>query len=178
MFEIIFRLYYSKLKYLLNREFPLWSILLAAVIYKAVNSSIYSLKCLLFGELPAIKEANVRGELEDLDEANYPIRNNYTTSDAPFKMMLCVNMELKMDKGKIAAQCGHATLGAYKIARKLSPSALKGWENFGQAKIAVKVDNLENLLRLADLVMIHLRLLSAYAIFIRIFENRLLQRDW
>jgi hypothetical protein len=41
---------------------------------------------------------------------------------APFKMLLCVNQELydengkpkKMTHGKVAAQCCHATLGAYK----------------------------------------------------------------
>jgi len=48
---------------------------------------------------------------EDEYEISGEIRNNYGIFDAPFKMMLCVNMELKMDKGKIAAQCGHATLG-------------------------------------------------------------------
>jgi PTH2 family peptidyl-tRNA hydrolase len=30
------------------------------------------------------------------------------------KMVLVVREDLKMGKGKIGAQCGHATLGAYK----------------------------------------------------------------
>ena len=29
----------------------------------------------------------------------------------PVKMVLCVRQDLKMTKGKIAAQCGHASLG-------------------------------------------------------------------
>jgi peptidyl-tRNA hydrolase, PTH2 family len=70
----------------------------------------------------------------------YPILNEYTRDDAPFKLLLCVNMELKMGKGKIAAQCGHATLGAYKLARKYCKTALYGWECTGQAKVTVKVE--------------------------------------
>lgn len=53
-----------------------------------------------------------------------------------------------MGKGKIAAQCGHATLGAYRIATKHCKSALKSWLYFGQAKIALKVENDEKLLQL------------------------------
>jgi peptidyl-tRNA hydrolase len=49
-------------------------------------------------------------------------------------------MELQMGKGKIAAQCSHATLGAYKLGRKYCKSAVNGWEDYGQAKIAVKVE--------------------------------------
>ena len=64
---------------------------------------------------------------------------SYGVLDAPYKMVLCVNMSLKMDKGKIAAQCGHATLGAYKTSLKFAKSNVQWWERTGQAKIAVKV---------------------------------------
>jgi peptidyl-tRNA hydrolase, PTH2 family len=57
-------------------------------------------------------------------------------------------MSLQMGKGKIAAQCGHATLGAYRIASRYCKSALKSWLYFGQAKIALKVENDEKLLQL------------------------------
>ena len=59
--------------------------------------------------------------------------------DGPYKMVLCVNMNLKMEKGKIAAQCGHATLACYKKSLKMSPTAVSWWERLGQAKIALKV---------------------------------------
>lgn len=55
-------------------------------------------------------------------------------------MVLCVNMELQMGKGKIAAQCGHAALGAYKLSCQHSATAVTWWQRLGQAKIAVKVD--------------------------------------
>lgn len=53
-------------------------------------------------------------------------------------MVLCVNMSLKMGKGKVAAQCCHATMGTYKRAKKQCPAALRAWELSGCAKIAVK----------------------------------------
>ena len=58
--------------------------------------------------------------------------------DAPYKMVLCVNMELSMGKGKIAAQCSHAAVGCYKVSSKQCPSALRAWERTGCAKIALK----------------------------------------
>lgn len=80
---------------------------------------------------------------DDIDDESHQaylntIKNNYSLDS--YKMVLCVNMELKMDKGKIAAQCGHATLGAYKMALKHCPSAVTWWTRTGQAKIAVKVE--------------------------------------
>lgn len=43
-----------------------------------------------------------------------------------------------MGKGKVAAQCAHAAVAAYKAARK-HPKLLNLWEECGQAKITVKV---------------------------------------
>lgn len=63
--------------------------------------------------------------------------------DIPFKMLLCVNTSLGMTKGKIAAQCGHAVLGAYKRGLKQNKSGIQWWETTGQAKIAVKVNEEE-----------------------------------
>merc|ERR1712007_157982 len=58
-----------------------------------------------------------------------------------YKMVLCVRMDLKMGKGKMCAQCGHAAVGALKRASKRIPRQLKQWENYGQPKIALKVPN-------------------------------------
>ena len=70
---------------------------------------------------------------------------------APYKMVLCVNTDLKMGKGKIAAQCGHAALGAYKSACRKCPTAVRTWERTGCAKIAVKItqDDMSNVAALA-----------------------------
>jgi peptidyl-tRNA hydrolase len=59
-------------------------------------------------------------------------------TDAPYKMVLCVNQELTMGKGKMAAQCCHAAVGCYKRASKQCPKGLRAWEVSGCAKIALK----------------------------------------
>uniref|UniRef100_M4BNQ6 peptidyl-tRNA hydrolase n=1 Tax=Hyaloperonospora arabidopsidis (strain Emoy2) TaxID=559515 RepID=M4BNQ6_HYAAE len=68
----------------------------------------------------------------------------------PHKMVMCVRTDLKMGKGKIAAQCCHATLGAYKRALKRTPDAARAWEMLGQAKVCLKVDSEEDMLALAE----------------------------
>ena len=78
---------------------------------------------------------------EEEDDASIIIKDSYTYDDAPFKLLLCVNMSLQMGKGKIAAQCGHATLGAYRSASRHCNSGIRWWQRTGQAKIAVKVEN-------------------------------------
>lgn len=84
---------------------------------------------------------NSKEEEEELfSDENYAIENRASIMDGPCKMVFCVNMELGMGKGKIAAQCGHATLGAYKLSLKYSPGYVRLWESLGQAKIAVKVE--------------------------------------
>eukprot|EP00640_Fibrocapsa_japonica_P007902 CAMPEP_0113934314 /NCGR_PEP_ID=MMETSP1339-20121228/1648_1 /TAXON_ID=94617 /ORGANISM="Fibrocapsa japonica" /LENGTH=150 /DNA_ID=CAMNT_0000936061 /DNA_START=139 /DNA_END=591 /DNA_ORIENTATION=+ /assembly_acc=CAM_ASM_000762 len=80
--------------------------------------------------------------------------DEYETKDhmvpAKSKLVLCVNMALKMGKGKIAAQCGHATLGAYRRAQKKCPNSLRGWATYGQAKICVKVPTAEEMFEIAE----------------------------
>ena len=62
------------------------------------------------------------------------------------KMVLVVRTDLKMGKGKAAAQCSHAAVGAYKIAKKNSPTILRAWERMGQPKIVTKVETEDDLL--------------------------------
>ncbi|KAG7527183.1 hypothetical protein FFLO_07189 [Filobasidium floriforme] len=70
------------------------------------------------------------------------------TSREECKLVLVVNQELAMTKGKIAAQCGHATLACYKTLQKTNPKLLQHWERIGQAKIAVKAQSTAELLEL------------------------------
>eukprot|EP00250_Pteridium_aquilinum_P032956 c4999_g1_i1 orf=465-998(-) len=65
-----------------------------------------------------------------------------------FKMVLVVRNDLKMGKGKIAAQCSHATLGLYKKVFFRAPKALQRWENCGQVKVVTKVESEDELLLL------------------------------
>ena len=58
---------------------------------------------------------------------------------AEFKMVLLVRMDFGMGKGKIAAQCGHAVLGAYKRASFRQDPFLEAWEWTGSKKVAVNL---------------------------------------
>jgi len=64
------------------------------------------------------------------------------------KLVLVVRSDLGMTKGKIAAQCSHATLACYKALEKLNPNLLRHWERTGQAKVALKCDDEEQMLLL------------------------------
>ncbi|GMI60514.1 hypothetical protein ScalyP_jg9856 [Parmales sp. scaly parma] len=80
-------------------------------------------------------------EFDSSDEecfASSPLVDNWGLADAPYKLVLIVNMSLKMGKGKVCAQCCHAAVGCYKRGRVMKPSGVKWWERTGCAKVAVK----------------------------------------
>ncbi|TQW00007.1 hypothetical protein V2A60_005420 [Cordyceps javanica] len=70
------------------------------------------------------------------------------------KLVLVVRTDLGMTKGKIAAQCSHATLACYKaLASNPDPNStarkmLARWEKYGQAKIAVQLKSQDEMLQL------------------------------
>lgn len=55
-----------------------------------------------------------------------------------------------MSKGKIAAQCSHAAVGAFEKAQRRDPEGLKCWQMTGQAKVALKTDTVDEIKQLAD----------------------------
>ncbi|XP_041657523.1 peptidyl-tRNA hydrolase 2, mitochondrial [Cheilinus undulatus] len=65
-----------------------------------------------------------------------------------FKMILVVRNDLKMGKGKVAAQCSHAAVSAYKQVQRRNPDLLKQWEYCGQPKVVVKAPNEDTLIDL------------------------------
>ncbi|XP_047330918.1 peptidyl-tRNA hydrolase 2, mitochondrial [Impatiens glandulifera] len=67
-----------------------------------------------------------------------------------YKMVLVVRNDLKMGKGKIAAQCSHATLGLYKKLMNRAPKSLKRWEMCGQVKVVVKVESQDDMLNFQE----------------------------
>ncbi|KAL8551268.1 hypothetical protein ACS0TY_000372 [Phlomoides rotata] len=67
-----------------------------------------------------------------------------------FKMVLVVRNDLKMGKGKIAAQCSHATLGLYKKILHRAPKSLNRWEMCGQVKVVVKIESEDDMLVLQE----------------------------
>ncbi|XP_040907874.1 peptidyl-tRNA hydrolase 2, mitochondrial isoform X2 [Toxotes jaculatrix] len=65
-----------------------------------------------------------------------------------FKMILVVRNDLKMGKGKVAAQCSHAAVSAYKQVQRRNPELLKQWEYCGQPKVVVKAPDENTLIDL------------------------------
>ncbi len=61
------------------------------------------------------------------------------------KQAIIVRTDLKMGKGKIAAQACHASLECYKRADKRK---IREWELFGQKKVVLKVSSEMELLEL------------------------------
>jgi len=76
---------------------------------------------------------------------------NYKTMS--YKMVLIVRQDLGMGVGKIAAQVGHAVLGAYQNILESQDvkhkEALYNWEENGQAKIVLKIKNKEEMLEVS-----------------------------
>ncbi|EAL45805.1 peptidyl-tRNA hydrolase, putative [Entamoeba histolytica HM-1:IMSS-B] len=71
-----------------------------------------------------------------------------TTQPEEYKMVFCVRNDLKMGKGKIAAQCGHAVVECVLKSLQTQPDVLKYWHEHDQTKVALRVDSLEQILEL------------------------------
>lgn len=62
----------------------------------------------------------------------------HRSSVAPVKLVCVVNQSLKMGKGKIAAQVGHASVQAFLNAGVSHPAETEAWLSSGQKKICLK----------------------------------------
>jgi len=65
-----------------------------------------------------------------------------------YKQVVVMRTDLKMSRGKIAAQAGHAAVSAAEEARKKFSGWWKAWIAEGQCKIAVRAESEEELLEL------------------------------
>jgi PTH2 family peptidyl-tRNA hydrolase len=111
----------------------------------------------LFGGSPVsepLRKQSEKEEEEDTSEDESSDDEDDDTAPAEFpghteecKMVLVVRTDLGMTKGKIGAQCGHATLACYKHFLRHAPESaiLKRWERMGQAKVALQVKGEEEL---------------------------------
>ncbi|EER24913.1 peptidyl-tRNA hydrolase 2, putative [Coccidioides posadasii C735 delta SOWgp] len=102
---------------------------------------------------PAVKdvsedEENDEEELESEDEGGELA--TFEGNAEEVKLVLVVRTDLGMGKGKIAAQCSHATLACYKYYFSKAPDSpiLRRWDRGGQAKVALQVKSEEDMLLL------------------------------
>ncbi|XP_074642776.1 peptidyl-tRNA hydrolase 2, mitochondrial-like isoform X2 [Tubulanus polymorphus] len=66
-----------------------------------------------------------------------------------YKMVIVVRTDLKMGKGKVAAQCSHAAVNCCRKLLQTNPAILHQWEVHGQPKVVLKTDTESALLSLA-----------------------------
>lgn len=66
-------------------------------------------------------------------------------ANAYMKQAIVVRSDLKMGKGKVAAQVAHASLASAEAARERKSAWYDGWKEEGQAKIVLKVESEEEL---------------------------------
>ena len=70
-----------------------------------------------------------------------------------YKLAVAVRRDIKMGKGKIAVQVGHASVTASEETRKRRPEWWRAWYDEGQRKVVVKVkseSDLDALRRVAE----------------------------
>ncbi|MEM2942287.1 MAG: peptidyl-tRNA hydrolase Pth2 [Candidatus Bathyarchaeia archaeon] len=68
--------------------------------------------------------------------------------ECKYKMAIVIRQDLKMGKGKICAQVGHASVSASETARKERKAWWKRWIEEGQCKVVLKVSSEDELLKL------------------------------
>lgn len=61
-----------------------------------------------------------------------------------YKQVILIRADLKLPKGKLAAQCAHASVEA---VLKSNPKTVKEWRNEGMAKIVLKVKDEKELIK-------------------------------
>jgi len=98
------------------------------------------------GKKPQVAMKNFDNTEDESDE-------DYDDDDArgdfkQYKMVIAVRQDLKMGKGKIAAQCAHAAVGAYKKLVSHNKTLLRCWEYNGQPKVVVKCQDESELMAL------------------------------
>jgi len=66
------------------------------------------------------------------------------------KQAIVVRTDIKMGKGKLAAQVAHAAVAAAEIARREKPEWFEEWMQSGQKKVVLKASSLDELLKLRE----------------------------
>lgn len=71
-------------------------------------------------------------------------------SDFRYKQTIVVRTDIRMSVGKLVSQACHASLEASLKAMKTRPEEFEAWLKEGAKKVILRVDSLEELLRLRE----------------------------
>jgi PTH2 family peptidyl-tRNA hydrolase len=74
----------------------------------------------------------------------------HAMSEFKYKQVIVIRTDLRMGKGKIAAQASHAAVSGVEEARKRHRAWLNDWLDEGQRKVVVKVNDEADLLQLKE----------------------------
>ena len=67
-----------------------------------------------------------------------------------YKLVVVVRSDLRLSPGKLAVQVGHAAVSCALRAKEHAPDRFHNWYREGQKKVVVKVQGLDDLLRLNE----------------------------
>lgn len=67
------------------------------------------------------------------------------TAEDEYKMVIVMRTDLKMSKGKLAAQAAHAAVNCAFASKKKDPKSFDKWYSEGQKKVVLKVDSLDKI---------------------------------
>lgn len=131
------------------------SLITGFCISQYLGSDIYTKSTIKKAKTISLEDASTEDESEYEDESEDEGVDIDSTplNDIPgeVRMTLIVRQDLKMGKGKAAAQCLHATLALYKKigdpeSDAYNPEMVSRWEyGNGQAKITLQVPNQEEM---------------------------------
>ncbi|KAJ2848632.1 hypothetical protein IWW36_003182 [Coemansia brasiliensis] len=127
----------ASLETLLAAKIPLWQVVLVG------GTTLFASRFLrrhLLHTTPSLPKAGKKNKVVK------------TTRDMAMgediKLVLVIRTDLGMSKGKVAAQCSHATLACYKEARKRAAELVRQWEVMGQTKVTLKCSSEEEMVQM------------------------------
>ncbi|XP_063396046.1 peptidyl-tRNA hydrolase 2, mitochondrial-like [Mytilus trossulus] len=91
----------------------------------------------------------LRPKLSVLSAKNGSNEAVFSSDSGEYKLVFVVRNDLKMGKGKAAAQCCHAAVMSYEAVSKTDPEMFRKWRMYGQPKVVVKTETEESLLKIA-----------------------------
>ncbi|XP_050431949.1 peptidyl-tRNA hydrolase 2, mitochondrial-like isoform X1 [Adelges cooleyi] len=117
-------------------------------------------KGLIIGVITGVVLNKVPNYIYSLIRNNRIIKDEVKSNSKPepvsstkdeYKMALLVRHDLKMGKGKVAAQCSHAMVHSYEAGLKLIPGVIANWELSGRQVDVFKIADEETMLKISDL---------------------------
>lgn len=108
-------------------------------------------------EVNKLNSVPIIEEIEDEYDSGNPANaggDDFGTKADEYKMVLLIRTDLPMGAGKVAAQAGHASVGAVLQLAK-NPALLGRWGADGQKKVALGVKSLRRMDELAEAARAH-----------------------